>query len=108
VRADEDLTLVLIERWLSLFQVQVLLNIFANQQAILLNQLLDREWVLGVVDFALQHGIQVLKIDVRILDKSLRRLSHEDNFDLFVDFVNEQINDFKHEGRLARQQNFRV
>lgn len=92
MRTYVDLTLELV--WQVFLDVEVLLNIFTNQKSARLYQLLDRQWVFGVVNFVLEHGVQILDVNICVLNKLLRGLSHENYFDAFVHLMHQQIYDF--------------
>ena len=47
---------------------KVLLYVFVNGQPAASYELVERQRVLCVINLVLQHGVEVLNIDVRILD----------------------------------------
>ena len=61
-----------------------------------------------MVNLTLQHRVQVIHINVCVLDQLLSRLGQENNFNLLVDFVHEQVHNFKHESWLDWQKNICV
>ena len=87
---------------------QVVLDVFKDQHSARLYQLFKRQRIFCLVNFALEHRIEILQIDVCIFDQSLSRLSHKHNFDAFVNLVQQQVNNLQNEVRLHRQQNFRI
>lgn len=78
MRADQKLTLILVEREqlivigvALLMAVKVLLDIFVDGKSATCNQLVEGEWVLSVVNFALEHWVEVLEVDVCIFYQRL-------------------------------------
>lgn len=56
-----------------------------------MNQFVEGERVLGVVDLALQHRVEVLKVDVRVLDQGLGRFAHEYDLDSTVQLMEQDV-----------------
>ena len=78
MRADQKLTLILVEREqlivigvALLMAIKVLLDIFVDGKSATCNQLVKGEWVLSVVNLALEHWVEVLEVNVCIFYQRL-------------------------------------
>lgn len=91
-----------------LVTVEVLLDVFEDGESATLDQLVEGKGVLRVVDFALQHRVEVLKVDVCVLDQGLSRLAHEHNLHSAVYLVQQDVDYLQDEIRLDRHEYFRV
>jgi hypothetical protein len=108
MRADQQLSFVLVVLGrkvlvvtcsdLTFVTVQVLLDVLVDKETTLLDELVEGQRILSVVNFALEHWIQVLKVDVCVLDQWLGSFRHENDLDVLVKLVQEDVHDLKNEG----------
>ena len=115
MRADQQFPLVLIEgeklivvRMALLMTGQILLDVSVDGESTTRNQLVKREWVLRVVDLALEHGVEVFEINCRVFDERLGAFAHEYDFDAMIELVQQDIDDFKDEVRLDWHQDLSI